>query len=271
MIYFLLRSRMPTTTETRVLDMCLITLMEHGMTPHVIVTRLTQLCNPGQPQVAMAAGLACVGDQFAGTMDGCGRILEAGLKAADPAAFCAATVTEHRTARRPMPGFGHNLHKPDDPRSPRLFALARAAGVKGDAIALLEMLAAELDRQAGRHLTINATGALAALMLEIDIPVPAMRCLAVLSRAGGLAAHVMEESETKSRHVDLAQRGRRFHVSRRAMSGASVRYSSSLAGKAMVRNAPVMAGLAPSSISAVAAKRSTMPAPRGVASSSAKR
>lgn len=197
-IYFLLRGRMPSGTETRVLDMCLITLMEHGMTPHAIVTRLTQLCNPRQPQMAMAAGLACVGDQFAGTMDGCGRILEAGLAAADRAAFCAETVSEHREKRRPMPGFGHNLHKPDDPRSPRLFALAREGGVKGDAIALLEALSAELDRQSGRHITINATGALAALMLEIDIPVPAMRCLAVLSRAGGLAAHVMEESETKS-------------------------------------------------------------------------
>lgn len=196
--YFLLRGRMPTDTETRVLDVCLITLMEHGMTPHAIVTRLTQLCNPGQPQMAMAAGLACVGDQFAGTMDGCGRLLEAGLKAHDPDAFCQRTVAEHREARRPMPGFGHNLHKPDDPRSPRLFELARAAGVKGDAISLLERLSAELDRQSGRHLTINATGALAALMLEIDIPVPAMRCLAVLSRAGGLTAHVMEESQTKS-------------------------------------------------------------------------
>lgn len=197
-IYFLLRGRMPDTTETRVLDLCLITLMEHGMTPHAIVTRLTQLCNPGQVQMAMAAGLACVGDQFAGTMDGCGRLLEAGLMSEDQDDFCQRIVAEHRAANRPMPGFGHNLHKPDDPRSPRLFDLAREAGVKGDAIALLERLSAELDRQSGRHLTINATGALAALMLEIRIPVPAMRCLAVVSRAGGLAAHVMEEVETRS-------------------------------------------------------------------------
>ena len=39
----------------------------------------------------------------------------------------------------------------------------------------------------------------------------------------------------------------------------------------MVRQAAVIAGLSPPSISAVAAKRSTMPAPRGVAASSAKR
>lgn len=197
-IYFLLRGRMPDATETKVLDLCLITLMEHGMTPHAIVARLTHLCNPDQVQTAMAAGLACVGDQFAGTMDGCGRILEAGLKAENSETFCQDVVAEHRAARKPMPGFGHNLHKPDDPRSPRLFALARTAGVKGDAIALLERISAELDRQSARHLTINATGALAALMLEIDIPVPAMRCLAVLSRAGGLAAHIMEETETRT-------------------------------------------------------------------------
>ncbi|MEC7761824.1 MAG: citryl-CoA lyase [Pseudomonadota bacterium] len=198
MIYFLMRGHLPDQTQTRVLDLCLITLMEHGMTPHAIVARLTRMCNPEQVQVAMAAGLACVGDQFAGTMDGCGRLIAAGLAAEDQAAFCTETVGVHRTAKRPVPGFGHNLHKPDDPRSPRLFELAREAGVKGDAIAFLQRLSAEIDRQAGRHLTINATGAIAALMLEIDIPVPAMRSLAVLSRAGGLAAHLAEDSETRS-------------------------------------------------------------------------
>ena len=51
---------------------------------------------------------------------------------------------------------------------------------------------------AGRHVTINATGAIATLLLEIGIPVPVMRAMAVVSRAGGLAGHVLEEQETGS-------------------------------------------------------------------------
>lgn len=197
-LYLLICGRMPTATQTRVLDASLITLMEHGMTPHAIVSRLVADCNPTQVQIAMAAGLTCTGDVFAGTMDGCGRILEAGLKESDRNAYAARVVADHRARRAPMPGFGHNLHKPDDPRSPRLIAIAREAGVKGDAIDLLETLAAEVDKAYGRHLTINATGALAALLLEIDIPVSVMRCLSVTSRAAGLSAHIGEELETKS-------------------------------------------------------------------------
>ncbi|MFI4988074.1 MAG: citryl-CoA lyase, partial [Alphaproteobacteria bacterium] len=40
MVYFLICDRFPTTAETRILDTCLVTLMEHGLTPAAIITRL---------------------------------------------------------------------------------------------------------------------------------------------------------------------------------------------------------------------------------------
>ena len=195
MLFFALAHRMPQPGETRVLDACLVTLMEHGWTPSSIVTRLMADSTPGQAQVAIAAGLLAVGDVFAGTMDGCARLLAAGVEAADAASWCRDTVAYHRNNRLPMPGFGHPFHKPDDPRPPRLFEVAAEAGHSGRYIVLLHALGAEFDRVAGRHLTINATGAIAALLLEIGIPPVAMRAVAVVSRAGGLAGHVVEESQ----------------------------------------------------------------------------
>ncbi|MEW5424789.1 citryl-CoA lyase [Amorphus sp. 3PC139-8] len=197
-LYFLVIGRMPNATQTKILDLCLVTLMEHGMTPHAIVTRLVRDCNPDQAQIAMAAGLTCVGDVFSGTMDGCGRLLEAGLEAEEQRAYCAKIVADHRATRKPIPGFGHNLHRPDDPRSPRLFELAEEAGAEGRAIGLIRILSEEVDKAFGKHLTINATGALAALMLEIGIPVSAMRPISVVSRAGGLVAHIEEDRTSAS-------------------------------------------------------------------------
>jgi citrate synthase len=63
-------------------------------------------------------------------------------------------------------------------------------------VLLLQLLGAELDRAAGRHLTINATGAIGALLLEIEISPDAIRSMAVISRAGGLAGHLVEERQT---------------------------------------------------------------------------
>ena len=196
MVYFLVRGRMPNESQTKVLDACLITLMEHGWTPTSLIARLAIDSVPNQAQVGIAAGLLAIGDVFVGTMEGCGRVLADGINESDQDAYCRKVVADHRAARKSMPGFGHPFHKPDDPRPPRLFAVARECGCEGRYIDLLQRLAVELDRAAGRHLTINATGAMGALLLEIDIPPDAMRSMAVISRAGGLAGHLVEERQT---------------------------------------------------------------------------
>lgn len=115
MLFFLIQRRMPMTSETRVLDACLVTLMEHGLTPSAIITRLVADNITGEAQVAMAAGLLAVGDVFVGTIDGCARLLAAGV-ASDlaPGVYAARVVADHRGRNEPLPGFGHRLHKPDD-------------------------------------------------------------------------------------------------------------------------------------------------------------
>lgn len=198
-MYFLICKRWPTKAEARILDACLVTLMEHGLTPSAVVTRMIADNVPEEVQVAMAAGLLAIGSVFVGTMEGCGAILKQGIdRGGDLDAFCRDTVADFRARKKALPGFGHPIHKPDDPRPPRLFAVAAECGVEGKYIALLQKLGAELDRQAGRHLTINATGAIAALLLEIGLPPEIMRCIAVVSRAGGLPGHILEERQTHS-------------------------------------------------------------------------
>jgi citrate synthase len=196
MMYFLMRNRMPTPVETRVLDACLVTLMEHGFTPTSLISRLVIDSVPGEVQIAMAAGLSTIGSVFVGTMEGCARILKQGItEGGDLDAYCNRVVREHREAKKFLPGFGHPFHKPDDPRSPKLFAVAREAGVQGRYIDLLQQLSATFDRALGKHMTINVTGAIGALLLEIDVPLEILRGVAVVSRAGGLIGHIMEEQE----------------------------------------------------------------------------
>jgi citrate synthase len=194
--YFSMCARMPTRAQTIVLDACLVTLMEHGFTPSSLITRFVIDSVPEEVQVAMAAGLSAVGSVFVGTMEGCAIILKQGIeRGGDLDDHCARVVAEHRAARKPLPGFGHPHHKPDDPRSPRLFDVALKAGVDGRYIDLLQRLGTAFDAAVGRHMTINATGAIGALLLEIDVPVEIMRGVAVVSRASGLMAHIREERE----------------------------------------------------------------------------
>jgi citrate synthase len=193
MIFFLVCGRMPTARQSKLLDACLVTLAQHGWTPTSIIARLAFDSVPSQAQVAIAAGLLAVGDVFVGTIEGCARILAQGIHAPDRSGFCRQVVAEHRSAHKSVPGFGHPFHKPDDPRPPKLFAVARDLGFAGSYIELLQLLGAELDRVAGRHVTINATGAVAAVLLEIEISPEHMRSIGVISRSAGLAGHLAEE------------------------------------------------------------------------------
>src|SRR3546814_15634947 len=80
-------------------------------------------------------------------MEGCAAILAQGIEAPDAEAFCAGIARDYLSAKRPLPGFGHPFPKPDDPRPPRLFAVAEAAGAEGHYIRLLKMLRAAVERE----------------------------------------------------------------------------------------------------------------------------
>src|SRR4051794_28276598 len=129
MMFFQMLGRTPTPQQARIVDACLVALMEHGLTPSALATRLVYSSATEAMQAAVAAGLLAVGSRFVGTMDECGRLLvrlvAAGAGLDEEARRIAA---EHKAARTPVPGFGHPLHKPDDPRSIRLLALAREEG-----------------------------------------------------------------------------------------------------------------------------------------------
>jgi citrate synthase len=136
-----------------------------------------------------------VGSRFVGTVEGCAVLLDRIAAAADPAAEAARVVEEHRAGRVPVPGFGHPLHAPDDPRAVRLAALSRERGAAGPKLAALETLSAAVDRAMGRHLTVNATGAVAAALGDCGIPVAIMRGFALIARCAGLVGHVHEEQQ----------------------------------------------------------------------------
>jgi citrate synthase len=202
MMYFQMLGRRPTPAQTRILDAVLVTLMEHGITPSAIATRLIYDSCPEAIQAAVAAGILGVGSTFIGTMEGCAANLQEILSSSSQEGKAKEIANRFRQAKQPIPGFGHPHHKPDDPRTPRLLAIAEEAGVPGRHIRALRLLAGEVDAAWGRHLTINATGAVAALLGEIGVPQEVMRGVAVVSRAAGLVGHIREEQlDPSARHL----------------------------------------------------------------------
>src|SRR2546423_6031148 len=117
-----LKGRLPTPQESVVFNAIAVTLVEHGVTPSAIAARLTYLGAPEALQAAVASGLLGLGTVFVGSTEGVARLLsESGNKSAKE------IIAEHKR----IPGLGHPLHKPVDPRTVRLFEIARETGDYG--------------------------------------------------------------------------------------------------------------------------------------------
>ncbi|HTQ03221.1 MAG TPA: citryl-CoA lyase [Polyangiaceae bacterium] len=196
LIYFQLLGRRPTPPQVAVLDACLVTLMEHGLTPSALATRLVYSSAEEAMQAAVAAGLLAVGSRFVGTTEGCGELIERIVRAGDGAEAEARRIASaYRAEKKSIPGFGHPFHKPDDPRSPVLIALAREQGVAGAHVAAVLALSAAIDETFGKHITLNATGAIAAVLGDAGIPRAVLRGISLIARAAGLVGHVHEEQQ----------------------------------------------------------------------------
>ena len=103
-------------------------------------------------------------------------------------------VDNFQGQKRIVPGIGHPIHKPVDPRTPRLFELARETGFDGPYLKLMTAVSDEATRRAGKALPTNATGAIGALCCEMGFDWKICRGLGVMARAVGLVGHILEES-----------------------------------------------------------------------------
>ena len=200
--FFLLHltGRAPTADQSFFLDAMLVGLAEHGMTPSVQAARMTLAAAPEALQGAVAAGIAGTGSVVLGAAENAGRLLARGVgeAARESDAFenvARQIAAEFRSARAPIPGFGHPLHKPDDPRATRLLELAHERGIVGDHTRFLEVLAPVVNQVWQRSLPININGTIASIMLDLDFPIQALQGVPILARTAGLLGHLFEETQ----------------------------------------------------------------------------
>jgi citrate synthase len=199
----------PTAAQRAALDACLVAIAEHGLVPSVQAARMTLAAAPEAWQGAMAAGLLGMGSVVAGSTEVAGRFLAEVVAAGGDAAAARAALERVRAARAKVPGLGHPQHSAGDPRADRLMALADELGLSGAHVAALRHLGALAPEVMGRALPVNVSGAIPALMLDAGWPLAALKAVPLVARAGGLSAHLFEESQRPigfilSHNADLA-------------------------------------------------------------------
>ena len=188
--HLLVTGREPTETQRFFLDLLLVAIAEHGLVPTNQVARMTYAAEPGALQAAVAAGILGCGSVVLGTAELCGRFL-AEARGRDLREMVAAI----RAAGGKVPGFGHPLHRPVDPRAERILALAEARGAAGRHVALARAAVPVVAEAWGKPLPMNVSMPIAAVLLDLDFPPAILKGIPILARTASLLAHLAEESE----------------------------------------------------------------------------
>src|SRR4051812_3643148 len=186
--HLLLTGREPTEEQRFFLDLLLVAIAEHGMMPTNVAARMTLSADPGALQGAVAAGILGCGPVLLGTAEECARLLE---QAQGRAAVDVARQVHDAGGR--LPGFGHPVHKPVDPRAERVLELADERGVSGPHLALARELRDAVAEVWGKPLTMNVSMPIAAVMLDLGFPSSVVKAIPILARTAGLLAHLAEE------------------------------------------------------------------------------
>ena len=197
--HLLLTGEEPTEEQRYFLDLLLIAIAEHGMMPTNVAARMTLAADPGSLHGAVAAGILGCGPVLLGTSEECAVLLTAAQERVtageEPGAVARDVAQAIRGARGKLPGFGHPVHKPLDPRAERILELAEARGVAGPHVLLAQRFRDAVAEAWGKPLTLNVSMPIAAVMLDLGFGASTVKSVPILARTASLLAHLAEERE----------------------------------------------------------------------------
>src|SRR4030095_16781191 len=211
-VYLILTGELPNAAVGRLMDAILVSSIDHGATPPSALAARTTASTGASLSAAVAAGIMSINRHHGGAIEDCARQLK---KIADRDACesilideaATRTLATMREAGERMPGFGHRVHT-KDPRTARLFELAREAGVDGP-----HMKAAragdKIFAEPEKALPINVDGAIGAILADLGMNPAAFNGIFMIARTPGLVAHVIEEQtrERPMRRIDPVNHG----------------------------------------------------------------
>jgi citrate synthase len=195
--HLLLTGREPTEEQRFFLDLLLVAIAEHGMMPSNVAARMTLAADPESLQGAVAAGILGCGPVVLGTSASCAQLLEEAQERVAcgslPGAVADDVARTVHAAGGKLPGFGHPVHQPTDPRAERILELADARGVSGPHVLLSRYLRDNVAEVWGKPLPMNVAMPIAAVMLDLGYSSASVKTVPLLARTAGLLAHLLEE------------------------------------------------------------------------------
>jgi citryl-CoA lyase len=197
--FLMIKGRLPTPQEARVLDAVLTGVLDYGLEKSgTAAARYVVSCNPSV-QAGLAAAALSAGDYGLATENTARFIAETyadfqGSDESDMDVFAGQVVAKARAEKRRIPGFGHQVFKKVDPRAQILKRIAVEAGLWGEPVELYEAVHRAFIKLPGREeFPINDVAVLAAITVAMGFTPEESTALAIIGTLPGVVAHISEE------------------------------------------------------------------------------
>lgn len=196
-IFLVLKGELPNKRESEMFRAILVSSVDHGITPPSVLAARTVMSAGNSLNTAVAAGIMAIGDVHGGAIEQSARIMqETAKKDSDVDTLARDLVKSMQEKKQRMPGYGHRLHTAD-PRTARLFEIARKNEYLGRHILLAQAIEKAFANEGGKPLPINVDGAIAAVTSDMGFDWRLGKAFFMLSRIAGLIAHAYEEKVTQ--------------------------------------------------------------------------
>jgi len=197
-IWLLITGQPPSSAQRRMLDATLVAIAEHGLVPSVQASRMTLAAAPEAFQGAVAAGILGCGSVILGAAENAGHLFasiktRADERDGDYESAAREALMASREERKAIAGYGHPLHKGEDPRASKLLEIAREEANDGAHIEIALIVQRLLPEIIGKPLVLNVSGAIPAVLLDAGFPILALKGIPILARTAGLIGHLLEE------------------------------------------------------------------------------
>lgn len=197
-IYLALQGELPSPQVGRLIDAMLVASIDHGVTPPSTQAARIAVSTGAPLNAAVAVGVLSINKHHGGAIYDCMGILHRVIqRSVDEGqtleAAAQAVVAEYKTAGKKLAGFGHRVHT-KDPRTVRLLALAAELGLASQGVAAVRAVEG-VFAAAGKPLPVNVDGAIAALLVDLNMPAELANAFFIMARVPGLVAHAYEEQQ----------------------------------------------------------------------------
>jgi citrate synthase len=195
-VYLALKGDLPDESTGHLIDAMLVSSVDHGVTPPSVLTALSVASTGADLSACVAAGVLAINKWHGGAIEACMHTLNDAVAAQKESGkavdvIARETVEASKLRKEKISGYGHRIHT-KDPRTERLFALAKQAGKHGSFVEMALALGRVFEIS-GKPLPINVDGAIAAVLCELDFDPQLANAFFIMARVPGIVAHVYEE------------------------------------------------------------------------------